>query len=330
MEAKDVVAMGNAIVDVLVPVDDAFLLQHKIARGAMTLIDEVRAQQLYQAFPGGRKEVAGGSAANTMVGIISLGGSGQFIGKVKDDRLGTAFETSMKETGLAFTTARADDGPTTACCLIAVAPDGQRSMSTFLGASRGLKPSDIVAEDIAAAKILYIEGYLWDVEAAIEAAKKAIKIARANDTKVAFTLSDSFCVGRFRDDFLELLKEDIDILFANEEEAMALCGVNEFNEALQQLSNWDGIAAITRGEKGCVISGHGETHVLDALPVKTVLDTTGAGDAFAGGFLFGLTHDKPLSTCGKLGVLASSEIISHYGARPLKSLKQLAADAGLI
>lgn len=330
MDAIDVVAMGNAIVDVLVPVDDDFLLQHKIAKGVMTLIDEVRAQQLYQAFPGGRKEVAGGSAANTMAGLISLGGSGQFIGKVRDDRLGAAFDVSMKETGIHFTTAPAGDGPTTACCLIAVAPDGQRSMNTFLGASRGLKPADILKDDIAAAKILYIEGYLWDVDAAIEAAKKAIAFAHDHNTKVAFTLSDPFCVGRFREDFLELIKNDVDIVFANEEEAKALFGANDFNEALQQFSNWDGIAALTRGAKGCVVSGRGETHVLDAVPVKTVLDTTGAGDAFAAGFLYGLTHDKPLSACGKFGSLASSEIISHYGARPLKPLKDLAAEAGLL
>lgn len=328
--AYDVIAMGNAIVDVLAPVDDAFLLAHKIAKGVMTLVDEVRAQQIYQAFPPEHREVAGGSAANTMAGLASFGGAGCFVGKVKDDRLGTAFAAGMESLGVRFSTPTATDGPSTACCLIAVPPDGQRSMNTYLGACRGLTAADIKTADIAAAKALYIEGYLWDVEAAKAATRKALAAAREAGTKTAFTLSDPFCVGRFRDEFLNLIKGDVEIVFANEEEAKALFGAQEFDEALQQFVSWGGVAAITRSEKGCVVVGQGQIHVVDAMPVKQVVDTTGAGDQFAAGFLYGLTHGRPLRSCGKLGVLAASEIIGHLGARPETRLSELAAKAGLV
>lgn len=326
----DVLAMGNAIVDVLAPVDDAFLLSHKIAKGVMTLIDEFRAKELYQAFPADHREMAGGSAGNTMAGIASFGGAGQYIGKVQDDRLGASFIAGLKELGVRFTTVPATEGPATACCLIAVAPDGQRSMSTYLGACRGLTPDDVEEADIAAAKAIYIEGYLWDMDAAKAASRKALAAARKAGTKTAFTLSDPFCVGRFRDEFLDLIAKDIDILFANEEEAKALFGAADFDEALQQFAAWGGIAAITRGAEGCVVVGNGETHIIAAAPVQQVVDTTGAGDQFAAGFLYGLTHDKPLAVCGKLGALAASEIISHFGARPQVALKDLAHNAGLI
>ena len=325
----DVVAMGNAIVDVLAPVDDGFLLTHKIAKGVMTLIDEYRANQLYHAFSE-RVESAGGSAANTMAGLASFGARGQFIGKVKADRLGEAFAASLTAGGTHFATPPAEEGPPTACSLIAVAPDGQRSMNTHLGASRELSPDDISEEDIAAADILYIEGYLWDAEAAKAASRKAIAIAKDAGTKIAFTLSDPFCVGRYREDFVELLENDLDILFANEEEAKALFEVDEFDETLQRFGYWGGIAALTRSAKGCVAVGDGETHVIDAAPVKRVVDTTGAGDQFAAGFLFGLVRGKTLPICGRLGALAAAEIISHYGARPETPLEELAAKAGLL
>lgn len=329
-QAFDVVALGDAIVDVLAPVDDAFLLTHKIAKGVMTLIDEYRAQQIYQALPDGRREVSGGSAANTMAGLASFGGTGHFIGKVKDDRLGATFAEGMQSLGVRFTSEPATDGPSTACCLIAVTPDGQRSMNTYLGACGGLTGQDIRNAEIAAGKILYVEGYLWDLEAAKAATRKALSIAHEAKNKTAFTLSDPFCVGRFREEFLELLENDIDIVFANEEEAKALFGVHEFDEALQQFATWGGIAAITRSEKGCVIVGEGQIHVVDALPVAKVVDTTGAGDQFAAGFLFGLTHGKSLRICGKLGCLAANEIISHFGARPEVRLADLAATARLL
>jgi sugar/nucleoside kinase (ribokinase family) len=325
----DVAAMGNAIVDVIAAVDDEFLLRHNIAKGVMTLVDEYRANQLYHAFPE-RHESAGGSAANTTAGLASFGGRPLFIGKVKEDRLGESFAASMKELGVHFTTAPAREGPPTASCLIAVADDGQRSMSTHLGAARELRASDIKGADIAEAAVLYIEGYLWDTDSAKAASRKAIAFAKESDTKIAFTLSDPFCVGRFRDDFRKLLEEDIDILFANEEEAKALFQVESFDEVLQHTGRWGGVTALTRSAKGCVVVGGGEVHVIDAVPVKRVLDTTGAGDQFAAGFLHGLVRGKSLGTCGKLGALAASEVISHYGARPGASLEALAVNAGLL
>jgi sugar/nucleoside kinase (ribokinase family) len=326
--AYDVTAFGSAIVDVIAAVDDRFLLDHNIAKGVMTLIDEHRAHQLYTAFTSSR-EIAGGSAANTMAGLASLGANGNFAGKVKQDRLGGAFATSMRDLGLNFTTTPADGGPQTACCLIAVTPDGQRSMNTYLGAARDFAISDLNEDDIAGSEILYIEGYLWDAPSAKAASLKAIEIAGRAGTKVAFTLSDPFLMGRYRGEFLALLK-DLDILFANEDEAMALFEVDEFDDVLQALRPMNKIAALTRSEKGCVIARGAEVHVVDAAPVARVIDTTGAGDQFAAGFMYGLTHGKGLADCGHLGALAAAEVISHYGARPEAPLNQLAVKAGLI
>lgn len=325
----DVVGMGNAIVDVLAPVDDAFILTHKLAKNAMMLIDEFRAQQLYEAF-GERIEAAGGSCANTMAGLASFGTRGLYIGKVKADRLGQAFAASLLGGGTMFNTAQAQDGPSTACSLIAVPPDGQRAMNTYLGASRELGPDDIREEDIAAAGILYVEGYLWDSEVSKEASRKAIAFAKKAGTKVAFTLSDSFCVGRYRDDFLALVENDLDIVFANEDEAKSLFEVDEFDDVLQRFKPWKGIAALTRSAKGCVAVSNGEVHVIDAAPVSQVLDTTGAGDQFAAGFLCGLVRGKSLADAGRLGALAAAEVISHFGARPEVTLQDLAAQAGLL
>lgn len=328
MTTFDIAALGNAIVDVIAPTDDAFLLKHNIAKSVMTLIDEVRAQSLYKILPGGR-EIAGGSAANTLAGIASFGGQGHFVGRVKKDRLGTSFAASMAQTGVDFSTQMATSGASTACCLIAVTPDGQRSMNTYLGASRELTASDIDEEKIARAKVLYIEGYLWDTADAKDAITRAITIAKRAGNKVALTLSDPFCVGRWRDEFLHLWKNDLDILFANEEEAKALFEAADFDAALQTARRGDGVLALTRSEKGCVVADGSELHVLDAAPVAQVVDTTGAGDQFAAGFLFGLTHGKPLDHCGRLGGLAAAEVISHYGARPEVKLAELAAKAGL-
>jgi sugar/nucleoside kinase (ribokinase family) len=324
----DVAGMGNAIVDVVAPCTDAFLLEHNIAKGVMTLIDEFRADQLYRALPEAQ-QIAGGSAANTMAGVASLGGKGLFVGKVKTDRLGDSFAASLRELGVHYTTEMAKAGPSTACCLIAVTPDGHRSMSTYLGASRELVPADVVEDEIAAASVLYIEGYLWDAPDAKAAINKAIGVAKAARRKVAFTLSDPFCVARWREEFRELLPK-LDILFANEEEAKALFEVDEFDDALQQLCRWPGIAALTRSEKGSVIARGEEVHVLDAVPVAQVVDTTGAGDQFAAGFLYGLTHGHDLPHSGRLGALAAAEVISHYGARPETPLSALAAESGLL
>jgi sugar/nucleoside kinase (ribokinase family) len=325
----DLAGLGNAIVDVIAPIDDAFLARHDIPKGVMTLIDEHRAEVLYQAFAKPR-EIAGGSAANTMAGFASLGGNGLYIGKVKDDRLGRSFSQSMKEIGVHYATAMAKDGPSTACSLIAVTPDGHRSMNTYLGASRELGPADIDEPEIAAASILYIEGYLWDAPDAKAAIAKAIAAAKRAGAKVAFTLSDPFCVGRYRAEFAALLKSDLDILFANEDEAKALFEVADFDDVLQAMRPWGGIAALTRSEKGCVVARGGEVHVIDAAPVARVIDTTGAGDQYAAAFLYGLTRGKGLADCGRLGSLAAAEVISHYGARPEVSLEELAAKAKLL
>jgi sugar/nucleoside kinase (ribokinase family) len=325
----DLAGLGNAIVDVIAPASDAFLLEHAIAKGVMTLIDEHRAETLYAVFARPR-EIAGGSAANTMAGFASLGGKGLFVGKVKDDRLGRSFGESMNGTGVHFATAPATSGPSTACCLIATTPDGERSMSTYLGASREIAPADIDEAEIAASEILYTEGYLWDAPEAKAAIAKAIRAAKRAERKIAFTLSDPFCVGRYRAEFVALLESDLDILFANEDEAKALFEVEDFDEVLQRFRAWPGIAAITRSEKGCVVVRGEEVHVIEAVPVARVVDTTGAGDQYAAAFLYGLTHGKSLADCGRLGSLAAGEVISHYGARPEASLKMLAQKAGLL
>ncbi|HEY4115005.1 MAG TPA: adenosine kinase [Rhizomicrobium sp.] len=324
----DVAGLGNAIVDVIAAADDEFLLQHNIAKGVMTLIDDFRADQLLRVFPEGQ-ETAGGSAANTMAGLASLGGTGLFVGKTKADRLGASFADSLKSIGVHYATKPAKDGAASACCLIVVTPDGHRSMNTYLGAAREIAPHDIDETEIAAAQILYVEGYLWDAPEAKAAINKAMAAAKRAGRKVAFTLSDPFCVARWRDEFRQLMGE-IDILFANEEEAKALFEVDEFDGVLQALRHWPGIAALTRSEKGCVVAQRGDVHVLDAVPVSRVVDTTGAGDQFAAGFLYGVTHGKHLADAGRLGALAAAEVISHYGARPEVSLARLAKEAGLI
>ena len=331
----DVAALGNAIVDVIASVDDRFLLTHKIAKGGMTLIDEFRAKELMKALAdnsqalSGLHEVAGGSAANTMAGLASLGGNGLFIGKVKNDRLGGVFGKSMSAQGITFSTPAANDGSTTASCMIAVTPDGQRSMNTYLGACRELVPDDVDEEQVAQARFLYIEGYLWDEENAKQASRKAIAAMKGAGGRVALSLSDSFCVGRFRDEFLHLLDKEVGILFANEDEAKALFQADEFDGVVEAARKWGGIAALTRSAKGCVVVEEGQVHTIPAAPVSRLIDTTGAGDQYAAGFLYGLTHGKGLADCGRLGAIAAAEVISHYGARPEVSLKELAAKAGL-
>jgi len=324
----DVAGLGNAIMDVIAAVDDGFLLQHGIAKGAMTLIDEFRAQELHKAL-GKSVQEAGGSAANTMAGLASLGARAMFLGKVRDDALGARFGESLKSLGVDFTTAPAAGGSPTASSMIAVTPDGQRSMNTYLGACREMTPADVDECEIAQAGILYIEGYLWDADAAKEASRKAIRAAKKAGAKVALSLSDSFCVGRFRDEFLDLMKRDLDILFANEDEAKSLFETEDFAVVVEKMKAWGKLAVITRSAQGCVVIQGGEHYAVPAYPVAKVADTTGAGDLFAAGFLYGLTRGKSLTDCGRLGGLAAAEVISHYGARPETSLKQLAKDAGL-
>ncbi len=325
----DVAGIGNAIVDVIFPASDQFLLDHKIAKSVMTLIDEYRAATLLAA-AGQGTQTSGGSVANTMAGIASFGGKGLYTGKVKNDSLGKVFAQDMKTIGVHFDTPMARESLPTACCIIAVTPDGHRSMNTYLGACRELNPDDIDPHAIASAAILYIEGYLWDGEEPKAAIRKAITAAKDAGRKVAFTLSDPFCVGRYRDEFLHLMRQDIDILFANEEEAKALFQVETFAEALKEAQDWKGLAALTRSEKGCVIAdAKGNVVVQEAEKVKKVIDTTGAGDQFAAGFLHGYAQGKNLGVCARLGVIAAAEIISHYGARPETPFKTLAKNAGL-
>jgi sugar/nucleoside kinase (ribokinase family) len=325
----DVIGIGNAIVDVIFAATDEFLLDHTIAKSVMTLIDEFRAARLVAAAENA-KESSGGSAANTMAGLASFGAEGCFIGKVRKDRLGLSFAEDLRRIGVQFDTQMATEGPSTACCVIAVTPDGHRSMSTYLGACRELSPDDIKPAQVGAAAVLYVEGYMWDDETSKEAIRKAIAAAKGAGRKVAFTLSDPFCVGRYRDEFLHLMKNDIDILFANEEEAKALFEVENFTPALEAAREWNGLAVMTRSEKGCVVADpSGSVHVQQAEPVAKVLDTTGAGDQFAAGFLYGLSRGRDLAACARLGSIAAAEVISHYGARPEHSLKTLAAKAGL-
>jgi sugar/nucleoside kinase (ribokinase family) len=332
----DVAGLGNAIVDIIASVDDRFLLTHRIAKGGMTLIDEFRAKELHKVLADNQQtmsslhEVAGGSAANTLAGLASLGGNGVYVGKVFDDRLGEVFAKSMSAQGITFTTHPTRQGSTTASCLIAVTPDGQRSMSTYLGACRELAPDDVDEEQVAAARILYIEGYLWDEKNAKQASRKAIAAVKGAGGRIALSLSDSFCVGRFRDEFLHLLDRDVNILFANEDEATALFEAEDFAGVVEGAKRWGGIAALTRSAKGCVIVEEDMMHEIPAVAVSQVMDSTGAGDQFAAGFLYGLTHGQGLVDCGRLGALAAAEVISHYGARPEVSLRDLAAKAGLI
>ena len=295
----------------------------------MNLIDETRAEALYSEMGPGR-EVSGGSAGNTAAGIASLGGACGFIGKVHNDELGKVFSHDMRAAGVEFDTARLARGPATARSLILVTPDAERTMNTFLGACGELGPEDIGEDQIANAQVTYMEGYLWDPPMAKDAFRRAIEIAHGAGRKTALTLSDSFCVDRYRQEFLQLLEGDIDILFANEDELKSLYQVDNFNDALQRVEGHCEIAALTRSEKGSVIMRGSEIHVIDAIPVDPVVDTTGAGDLFASGFLYGLARGHDLKTCGMIAGTAAAEVISHFGARPETSLKKLVGELDLV
>ncbi len=322
-DTLDAVCIGNAIVDVFSSIEPDFLTRHDLVPGSMNLIDEARAETLYGEMGPGR-EVSGGSAGNTAAGIASLGGSVGFIGKVREDELGKVFTHDMRAAGVEFTTSHLVGGPATARSLILVTPDAQRTMNTFLGACVELGPDDLDEDMIARAQVTYMEGYLWDPPLAKDAFRRAIQIAHGAGRKTALTLSDSFCVDRFRNEFLQLLDGEIDILFANEDELKSLYQVDDFDDALQRVQGHCEIAALTRSEKGSVIVRGNEVHVIDAAPVQRVIDTTGAGDLYASGFLYGLARGYDLKTCGTLAGLAAAEIISHFGARPEVSLKKLA------
>ena len=315
MGSLDVVGIGNAIVDSVAEADDVLLAEEDLPKGSMTLIDAARADAL-RARMGQAMEVCGGSAANTMVGVAKLGGAAGYVGKVRDDAAGAVFRRDIREAGVDFPTPAAADGAATARCLVFVTPDAQRTMTTYLGACVELGPADIDPDFIARARLLYMEGYLWDPPAAKEAFRKALGIAHAAGGRVCLSLSDSFCVERHRAELRDLVASHVDVLFANEDEAMALYEVGDFDTALAAARADCAVAALTRSAKGSVVAGEGGVYTIEAVPVPHVMDTTGAGDLYAAGFLLGLARGFDLARCGRLAALTAGEIIAHYGARP--------------
>ena len=325
----DVLGIGNAIVDVIARADDDFLVAQGMHKGTMALIDEARAQAIYAAM-GPAVESSGGSAANTIVGVASFGARAAFVGKVKDDELGRAFAHDIRAAKVAFDTPPAAKGPSTARCYIMVTPDGERTMNTYLGAAQDLTPGDIDELQVAAAAVTYLEGYLWDPPHAKEAFVKAASIAHKAGRRVALTLSDAFCVDRYRAEFLDLIRKGIvDIIFSNESELHSLYETADFDSAVKALRGEARLAAVTRSEKGCVVVSRDAVETVAAEPVTQVADVTGAGDLFAAGFLVGLARGKDHRTAARLGALAAAEVIQHIGARPAISLKARAAECGL-
>ena len=323
----DVAAIGNAIVDVIAPADDAFLSANSLQKGAMMLVDEDQSKALYGRMQSGI-ETSGGSAGNTIAGVASFGGKAAFMGKVADDKLGQVFAHDMRAIGARFENAPLAGGPATAVSMINVTPDGQRTMCTYLGTSVQFTHDDVEKDVVEAAKIVYLEGYLFDAEAARRAFAKAAALAHGSGRMIALTLSDSFVVERHRDALLGFIEGQVDLLFANEAEVTALFQTDSFDTAAEALRQRVKLAAVTRSEKGSVILSQGERLSVAAQPVEKVVDTTGAGDQYAAGFMFGLSHGRPLQQCGWLGSLAAAEVISHYGPRPQVSLKDLAASRG--
>jgi sugar/nucleoside kinase (ribokinase family) len=323
----DVLGIGNAIVDVIARADEAFLEKEALVKGTMALIDADRAEALYRLM-GPAIEASGGSAGNTMAGIASLGGNGAYIGKVRDDLLGGVFRHDMTAQGVHFDTPAATEGPATARCLILVTSDGQRTLNTYLGACVGLGPADIDPAVVGAAQVTYLEGYLFDPPQAQRAFAKAAAIAHAAGRKVALSLSDPFCVERHRAAFRALVEGHVDILFANEAEICSLYETADFAAASAAVRGHVAIAALTRSALGSVVLADGAEHVVAAAPVARVVDTTGAGDLYASGFLYGLTHGLALPICAEIGGICAAEIISHVGARPERSLSELVAAAG--
>jgi sugar/nucleoside kinase (ribokinase family) len=318
----DVVGVGNALVDVIAHADDGFIHQHELVKGSMTLVDTDRALYLYRAL-GTAVEMSGGSAANTMTGVASLGGRAAYLGKVSDDDLGNVFGHDLRAVGVQFRPGAPEADTPTGRCIIVVTPDAQRTMNTYLGVSSLLQPSDIHEETVALGRVLYMEGYLYDRPAAKEAFRHAAAIAHGNGRQVSLTLSDSFCVDRHRGDFRALVSDEVDILFGNEDELLSLYEVESFEQAVQAVRSDCHLAVITMGKDGCVVVTKDEVVRAPAEPVEQVLDTTGAGDLFAAGFLFGYTRERPLVDCAKLGAIAAAEVISHVGPRPLVELKTL-------
>jgi len=325
----ELTGIGNAIVDVIAQVDDSFLSRHAIEKGAMTLIDTGRAEELYAALGQGAIQASGGSAGNTMAGFASLGGRGAYIGKVADDGLGRFYRDDLRSIGVAFDSAPLVGGAPTARCLIAVTPDAQRSMSTYLGACVELGPQDVDEELIAASAVTYMEGYLYDKPEAMAAFRKAADTAHAAGRLVSLSLSDSFCVGRHHAEFMDLVRGRTDILFANDVEIAALFETSDFDGAVEATRALGKTAALTRGAAGSVVVVEGKVFEIPVEPGVTPVDTTGAGDLYAAGFLFGWTRGLSPAVCGRLGGIAAAEIIGHVGARPEVDLAKLVAAKGI-
>jgi sugar/nucleoside kinase (ribokinase family) len=324
----DVLGIGNAIVDVIARTEDDFLVTHGMHKGTMALIDEARAEAIYGSM-GPAIEASGGSGANTIAGVASFGGRAAFVGKVKDDVLGKAFTHDIRAIGVDFGTKPATTGPSTARCYVLVTPDGERTMNTYLGAAQNLAPADLDEKQIAAARYTYLEGYLWDPPQAKEAFRKAAAIAHGAGRKVALTLSDAFCVDRYRDEFLNLMRTGaVDLIFANERELHSLYQTADFDSAVAALRNDVKLAVVTRSEKGCIVVSRESNEAVAAAPIEKMVDATGAGDLFAAGFLIGLARDQDHRDAARLGAIAAAEVIQHLGARPETSLKALAQDSG--
>ena len=317
----DVLGIGNALVDVLSTEDESFIEQMDLVKGSMTLIDTDRAEVIYAAM-GDKTEMSGGSAANTLSGVASFGGTAAYIGRVKDDGLGKAFGHDLNSLGVHFSADLATEGDPTGRCMIVVTPDGERTMNTYLGASATLCADHLDLDLIASAKVTFLEGYLFDRDDAKAAFRLAAETAHAAGRKVSLTLSDSFCVDRHRDDFLDLVRGGVDILFANEEEIMKLYGVDSFDDGVEAVRGSCEIAAVTRGREGSVVVTADELVSVEAHQVPKRVDTTGAGDLYAAGFLYGWSQGRPLHECGRLGSIAAAAVIGHIGPRPGMSLAQ--------
>ena len=324
----DAVGVGNAIVDVIAAVPDSFIAEHGLVKGAMTLVDADRSASLYDAMPSA-VAASGGSAANTMAGVASFGGSAAFVGKVRDDQFGEVFVHDIRATGVRFDVPPAPQGPPTARSLIQVTPDAERTMNTFLGIAALLAPPDVDTDMVASARITYCEGYLWDVQVAKEAILAAMAAAGEAGRTVALALSDSFCVDRHRDEWLDLIEDHVEVVFANEAELCALHCTDDFDEACDRTAEMVRTAAVTRGPRGSVVVHGSGRDAVPAAEIASVVDATGAGDMYAAGFLWGMSRGAPPVRCAELGSLAAAEVISHVGARPQTVLSQLSAACGL-
>ena len=326
----DVLTIGNAIVDVIAPIDPGFLEREGMSEGIMHLIDEARSIYLYDRMPADKRQISGGSAANTAAGVASLGGRAAFVGKVADDPLGDIFAEDLARIGVHYGVSRLAGGPSTARSMILISPDGERTMNTYLGACHQLTEADIKEDEIGGASVTYMEGFLWDPVEAKKAFVRAAHYAHKHERAACFTLSDPFCVDRFRDEFLDLIRsKTMDYVFANVNELKSLYRTTDFGEAVQAIAKDAELAAITMGANGAMVVANGEVVTVPAFPVDPVIDATGAGDLFAAGFLLGVARGQPLETALRAGCLAASEVISHIGARPVRDLEQVAAEHGI-